>query len=155
MEEIIPLLVISLSFTIPILAIIVDGVNKRSRDRTIEKAIERGLSERELRRLMSPEERKRRPRRPFKAGLILMAVGATFLIVRAAAMNDVNGWNELDNDGRFGFLFAGTIVLMIGIALFLADLLGGPARRREEEAERREMEAELRAQERPSERLDP
>ena len=105
MEEIIPLLVISLSFTIPILAIIVDGVNKRSRDRTIEKAIERGLSERELRRLMSPEERKRRPRRPFKAGLILMAVGSTFLIVRAAAMNDVNGWSELDNDGRFGFLF--------------------------------------------------
>ena len=133
MEYLIAALAIVAVFSIPITAIIMDSRNKRSRDRLIEKAIERGVDDRELRRLVGDGETETKRHRPYRAGLIMIAVGGALLAVSSNWLGAPDEWNHGDEGTmRTG----GTIVLFIGIALFLSDLLSRKARKEEQERDR-------------------
>ena len=130
MEDIVvPLVFFAFVFGIPIVAIVMDSRNRRSRDRVLEKAIEAGLDLEAARKAL-PEVRSHRERwhRPFRRGLMLMAIGGALLVVRQVTFGagfDAGGTHSVHGpDGpetAFGFLVGGTICLFLGIALVLAD----------------------------------
>jgi hypothetical protein len=93
------------SLSIPIVAIVVDYFNKKSKMRVIEKAIEKGLS---LEGLSLEDTKKPRPRMPYRAGMIVLAVGlgiGIFAIFK----------------GEIELLGLASIPALIGIALLIND----------------------------------
>ena len=94
---------------IPIVALIVDHFTKKSKMRVMEKAIEKGLS---LEGLSLEDEKK--PRMPYRAGMIVLAVGLGIGIF-AVLVGQVNP------EGLFFLLGLGSIPMLIGIALIIND----------------------------------
>lgn len=116
-EVLIPLAAITLGCGIPIIAIIVDYFQKRTKARIIEKAIEKGVPIENL-ALDEPQ----RPRMPYRGGMITAAVGIG-LIVFGALMS--MGLDRVGEDDAFMGLAtmggAGAMVLIIGIAMLIND----------------------------------
>jgi hypothetical protein len=106
---IVPVLAIVFCLSIPIVAIIVDHFTKKSKMRVVEKAIEKGLS---LEGLSLEDERK--PRMPYRAGMIVLAVGLGVGIFAVLV-------GQTDRDDLFPLLGIASIPALIGIALIIND----------------------------------
>ena len=107
-----PLIIVGMSMSIPIIAIITEHLQKKERMRLIEKAIEHGADLKNL----DIEDAPARPRLPYRSGMILLAVGVALY------------FGNQFIDTRFGgihfpMVFAGIICGCIGIAQLLNDLL--------------------------------
>jgi hypothetical protein len=102
---VIAIFVVVFGLSIPIVAIIVDHLNKKSKMRLIEKAIEKGSS---LEGLSLEDIKERRPRMPYRAGMIVLAVGLGIGIFA------VLKW-------EFELLGIASIPALIGIALLIND----------------------------------
>jgi hypothetical protein len=105
----IPLSAIVLSLSIPIIAIIVDYFNRKSKMKVIEKAIEKGVTLEGL----SLEEKKE-PRVPYRSGMITLAVGVGIGIF-ALFMG------QIEDEALYPLLGIGSIPALIGIALLIND----------------------------------
>ena len=116
-EVLIPLAAISLGLSIPIIAIIVDYFQKRTKARIIEKAIEKGVPIENL-----ALEEPRRNRMPYRSGMVMVAVGIGAIIMGATLSWGLGRAGE--DDAFMGLATmggGGAIVLLIGIALLLND----------------------------------
>ena len=115
MSMLIPVIAVSFSMAIPIVAIITERYQKRDRMRLIEKAIEHGANLEDL-RLEDPETQ---PRLPYRNGMVCVAVGTALVVGhlflrKALAAHDIA---EL----ALIMLLGGLIVGCVGIALLLND----------------------------------
>lgn len=116
-ESFIPLVALPLIFGIPLVAIIVDYLQKRNKNRVVEKALERGVPIENL----ALDEPKRN-RLPYRSGMVMLAVGIG-VVVFGFAFGRVL---EAGGDPEFYvpkaiFGAGGVIVLLIGIALLIND----------------------------------
>lgn len=101
----IPILAIVLGCFIPIVAIVVEYLNKKGKLRVMEKAIEKGLPLEGL-----SLENERGPRVPYRSGMVVLAVGIGTGIF-AVLVGNMEG---------FGVGIA-SILLLIGLALIIND----------------------------------
>ena len=105
----IPIFAIVFSLSIPIIAIIVEHLNRRIKIKVIEKAIEKGAS---LEGLSLGEEKK--PRAPYRSGMIILATGLgigvfAFLI------------GQIESEAFYALLGIASIPILIGIAMIIND----------------------------------
>jgi len=105
----IPIFSVVFALSIPIVAIIVDHFTKKNKMRVIEKAIEKGLS---LEGLSLEDEKK--PRMPYRAGMIVLAAGLGIGIFAVLL-------GQTENDALFPLLGLASIPTLIGIALIIND----------------------------------
>lgn len=108
-----PLVAISLSLMIPIVAIVAEHFQKQARMRLLEKALEHGVDIADLR--LEPEASPG-PRLPYRSGSVTLAVGVALLAGGLLATE------------RGTFLFtvlvvAAAICICVGIALLINDRL--------------------------------
>lgn len=116
-EVLIPLAAITLGCGIPIIAIIVDYFQKRTKARIIEKAIEKGVPIENL-ALDDP----RGPRMPYRSGMITAAVGIGMIVFGALLSSALERAGEEDAFiGMATMGGAGAMVLIIGIAILIND----------------------------------
>ena len=108
-DLLIAILVVGLSLSIPIVAIIVDHFTKKSKMRLMEKALEKGVSIENL----SMEDAKK-PRVPYRSGMVLLATGIGLCIF--AVFTNKGMFNAL-----MPLLGAGSIAILIGVALIIND----------------------------------
>jgi len=119
-EILLPLAVISLSMSIPIVAIVTEHFQKKERMRLIEKAIEHGANIDDL-----PLDEPARPHLPYRSGMVTLGIGAGLLMAdRYAGLNFGSFTAPL---GIGGVICAG-----VGAALLLNDWIN--RRRFREEA---------------------
>lgn len=107
----IPLVVVSLSMCIPIVAIITEHFQKKEKMRLMEKAIEHGVNPDELSFDDPPK-----PRMPYRAGMINLAVGVALLL----------GDRYVDfgfGSVHFPLMLGGFIVGLVGVALLINDYM--------------------------------
>jgi hypothetical protein len=105
----VPVSAIILSLSIPIIAIIVDYFNRKSKMKVIEKAIEKGVTLEGL----SLEEKKE-PRLPYRTGMITLAVGLGIAILALFV-------GQIEEEAFYPLLGTGSIPALIGIALIIND----------------------------------
>lgn len=105
----IPILAIVFSLSIPIIAIIVEHFNRKVKMKVIEKAIEKGVT---LEGLSLEEEKK--PRMPYRAGMIVTASGIGTGIFAFFI-------GQIENEALYPILGLAFIPLLIGIALIIND----------------------------------
>ena len=105
------ILIVAIIFglSIPIVAIIIEHFTKKSKMRVMEKAIEKGLS---LEGLSLEDEKK--PRVPYRAGMIVLAAGLGIGIFAILI-------GQMDNEALFPLLGIASIPTLIGIALIMND----------------------------------
>ena len=108
----IPISAIVLGLSIPIIAIITDYFTKKNKLRVIEKAIEKGLPLQGL----SLEEKKKKPRLPYRSGMVCLALGIAGIIPGLFV-----GSTEHKGFDPFTALGVGAILALLGIALILND----------------------------------
>ena len=106
----IPIIAVSLSLMIPIVAIIVDYFNKRNKAQVIQRAIENGVPIDNL----QFEEPKRRL--PYRSGMVSLAVGIGLAIFGFA----IGTYTE-DAEAMPVFLGIGALIALIGLALLIND----------------------------------
>ena len=95
--------------SIPIVAIIVEHFTKKNKMRVMEKAIEKGLS---LEGLSLDDGKK--PSMPYRAGMIVLAVGLGVGIFAVLL-------GQTENDALFPLLGLASIPTLIGVALIIND----------------------------------
>lgn len=105
----IPIVAIVFSMLIPIVAIITDLIGRKSKMRVFEKAIEKGIS---LEGLSFDD--KKATRMPYRAGMVLLAVGIGICIFGFLVGQD-------ESDALLPLLGVGAIPVLIGIALIIND----------------------------------
>jgi hypothetical protein len=108
MHDLVPIISIVLALSIPIISIIVEYFNRKNKLKLFEKAIEKGVTLEGL----SLEEK--RPRVPYRAGMVLLAVGlglAVFAFLMA----------QIEIKAFYPILGAAFIPALIGIALIIND----------------------------------
>ena len=105
----IPILSVVFGLSIPIVLIIVEHFTKKSKLRVMEKAIEKGLS---LEGLSLDD--KKEPRMPYRAGMVVLAVGLGVGIFAVLL-------GQTENDALFPLLGLGSIPALIGVALIIND----------------------------------
>jgi hypothetical protein len=116
-EVLIPLVAITLGCGIPIVAIIVDYFQKRTKARIIEKAIEKGVPIENL-ALDEPQG----ARMPYRSGMVTAAVGLGLIIFGLAIGVAVKQSGETEHFIPYAvFGGSGALVLLIGIALLVND----------------------------------
>lgn len=116
-ESWIPLLALPLIFGIPITAIVVDYLQKRNKNRVIERALERGVP---IENLALDEPR--RSRLPYRSGMVMLAVGIGVSIFGFALSHAIRlGGDPEWQVPRAMFGAGGAIVFLIGIALLIND----------------------------------
>lgn len=119
MEEIlIPIVAIVMTMSIPIAWFYFDNRNKEARYRAMERLAQGGQDPKMLERLLADEPVARRvnQRQPYRSGLICIAIGAAFLL--AADHDSPPNW-------------VGTLMLFIGLALIVGDLMNRRQTRRD------------------------
>lgn len=114
-QILIPLVVISMSMAIPIVAIIAEHLQKVERMRLIQKAIEHGTDPASL-QLEEPGPKSRRRRLPYRGGMVLIAIGLALSF--GTRVSDFYVGNI-----EFPFATGGYICLAIGVALLLNDFI--------------------------------
>ncbi len=108
MNDLVTIISIVLALSIPIIAIIVEYFNRKNKLKLFEKAIEKGVTLEGL----SLEEK--RPRVPYRAGMVVLAVGlgiAIFAFLMAS----------VEIEAFYPILGAASIPALIGIALIIND----------------------------------
>ena len=108
MHDLLPFITVILALSIPIISIIVEYFNRKNKLKLFEKAIEKGVTLEGL----SLEEK--RPRVPYRAGMVLLAVGigmAVFAFLMA----------QIEIKAFYSILGAAFIPALIGIALIIND----------------------------------
>ena len=108
MHDLVPIISIVLALSIPIISIIVEYFNRKNKLKLFEKAIEKGVTLEGL----SLEEK--RPRVPYRAGMVLLAVGigiAIFAFLMA----------QIEIKAFYSILGVSFIPALIGIALIIND----------------------------------
>ena len=105
----IPFVAIIFGLSIPIVAIIVEHFTKKSKMRVMEKAIEKGLS---LEGLSLEDEKK--PRMPYRAGMIVLAAGLGVSIFAVLV-------GQIEYEALFWLLGFASIPVLIGVALIIND----------------------------------
>lgn len=114
---IIPVLAISLSLFIPIVAIVVDYFQKKNKTRIIEKALEKGVP---IENLALDEPRGNRM--PYRSGMVSVAVGLGLIIFGLAIGIAMKQSGETEHFIPYAvFGGGGALVLLIGIALLVND----------------------------------
>lgn len=116
-EVLIPLVAITLGCSIPIIAIVVDYFQKRTKARIIEKAIEKGVPIENL-ALDEPQG----VRMPYRSGMVTAAVGLGLMIFGFALGGALQRSGDSEHfvaNAIFGG--GGALVLLIGIALLVND----------------------------------
>ncbi len=108
----IPIIVISLSMLIPIVAIITDFFQKRERMRLIATALEHGANLEDLN--LEDADEKKKLRLPYRHGMVTLSVGVALLLA-----NHFIGFNL----GEFHYLLlvGGLVTGCVGSALLLND----------------------------------
>lgn len=107
MPFLIPISAIVLSLSIPIIAIIMEYFNKKNKLRVIEKAIEKGLP---LEGLSLDDKKK--PRLPYRSGMICLALG----------LAGIPGYFVgLTSENKVLSLCIGLTLALLGIALIIND----------------------------------
>jgi undecaprenyl pyrophosphate phosphatase UppP len=105
----IPIVAIVFSLSIPIIAIIVEHFNRKSKMKVIEKAIEKGVTLEGL----SLEEKKE-PRVPYRSGMITLAAGIGIAIFAIFV-------GQTEENALYPLLGIASIPALIGIALIIND----------------------------------
>ncbi len=105
----IPIVAIVFGISIPIIAIIVEHLSKKSKMRLMEKAIEKGMPLEGL----SLENRKA-PRVPYRSGMVLLAIGVGICIFALLI-------GQTDAEALYPLLGLASIPALIGIALIIND----------------------------------
>lgn len=105
----IPIFAIVFSLSIPIIAIIVEHLNRKNKLKVIEKAIEKGISPEGL-----SLEGDNRPRAPYRSGMITLA-GGIGIGVFALLMG------QIEIEALYPLLGLGSIPMLIGIAMIIND----------------------------------
>lgn len=130
-EVLIPVVAIIGGLTIPILALTFAHRKQQMQARIIERAIEQGLTVEEIDELLSRQgfgeenEKKAKQARavPFRAGLVVFAIGIAFFLAENPDLVGVHGgWMSEGFLGGIGN-FVGYILMGIGAALVASDLL--------------------------------
>lgn len=130
-EVLIPIVAIVGGLTIPILALFFAHRKQQMQARIIERAIEQGLTVEEIDQLLTRQgfgeenEKKAKQSRevPFRRGLIVFAIGVAFFLAENPDLVGVHGgWMASGLMGGIGN-FVGYILMGIGGALVLSDLL--------------------------------
>jgi hypothetical protein len=109
MDNLVPIVAIAFSLSIPIISIIIDHFNRKSKMKVIEKAIEKGVTLEGL-----TLEEKKEPRGPYRSGMVVLAVGigmAIFAFLMAS----------VEIEAFYPILGAASIPVLIGIALMIND----------------------------------
>ena len=117
MSMLIPVIAVSFSMAIPIVAIITERFQKRDRMRLIEKAIEHGANIEDL----NLEENDCQPRLPYRNGMVCVAVGIG-LIVGHSFVRDRLAAYEVGELSLI-ILLGGLIVGCVGLALLGNDYM--------------------------------
>ncbi len=113
----IPIVAIVMVLLIPIAWFFFDNRNKEARYRTMERMAQSGQDPKMLERMLADEPTTPRQRKqPYRGGLICLAIGAAFLIADRKTHDD-----GLPDDGPPEFV--GLILVFLGIALILSDLM--------------------------------
>jgi hypothetical protein len=116
-EVLIPIVAISFSLCIPIVAIITDYFQKRTKARIIEKAIEKGVP---IENLALDEPRGNRM--PYRSGMVMVAVGLGLAIFGFALTGALQQAGEREfYIPRAVFGGGGALVFLIGVALLAND----------------------------------
>lgn len=134
MEVLVPIVLFVLVFSIPILAVISDGRNKRERIRAIQKALEAGVPLEQVQEALGNEDGKSpRAHRPYQKGLITFAVGGALLLARWLLMGEAAGTEAGSqvHEHSSGLLIAGILCTFLGIAMVLGDFLNRGVGKRE------------------------
>lgn len=117
-EIIIPIVAIGGAFLVPITYFYFDSRKSHDRARAVEKAIENGMDPeivvKALGEQRKPEDKPRSGRRPYVRGLVLLAIGGTFLLSREL------GYVRHQDDGG---AMLGLFLALLGGAFLLGDLL--------------------------------
>ena len=108
-ELLIPIVAIVFTFSVPIVAIIVEHFTKKSKMRVMEKAIEMGMP---LDGLSLGD--KKGPRAPYRSGMVLVAIGIGVIILALVI-------GQMEREALNPLLGAGSIPVLIGIALIVND----------------------------------
>jgi hypothetical protein len=108
--SLIPLIVITLSMAIPIVAIIVDFFQKKEKMKLVEKAIEHGYDPENLMLEVGDSQ----PPMPYRAGMIVIAVGVGLFLVSLFGTLTIEVLDYLVLAGAF-------IVTLVGVALLAND----------------------------------
>jgi hypothetical protein len=108
MHDLVPIISIVLALSIPIIAIIVEYFNRKNKLKLFEKAIEKGVTLEGL----SLEEK--RPRVPYRSGMVLLAVGIGIAIFAFLI-------GQIEISAFYPILGAASIPALIGIALIIND----------------------------------
>ncbi len=118
----IPIIVVTLSMCIPIVAIITDYFQKKERMRLIATAIEHGANIEHL-KFDDPESR---PHLPYRAGMVALAVGMALIAADRYVGLDFGSFH-------FPLAIGGLITAFVGLALLLNDWLNRDRLAREAE----------------------
>lgn len=117
-DIIIPIVAIGGAFSIPLAYFYFDSRKSRDRARAVEKAIENGMDPeivvKALGEQRKPSESGPSGRRPYIRGLVLLAIGGSFLLSREM------GYVRHTNDGGSTI---GLLLCLLGVAFLLGDLL--------------------------------
>ena len=105
----IPIFAIVFSLSIPIIAIIVEYLNKKNKMKVFEKAIEKGVT---LEGLSLEEDRK--PRIPYRSGMVVVAAGLGMGIFGFLI-------GQTESEALYPILGLSAIPTLIGIALLIND----------------------------------
>ncbi len=108
-DILVPIYAIAFSLSIPIVAIIFEHFNRKNKMKVIEKALEKGV----ILEGMSLEIDKK-PRTPYRSGMITLAVGLGIGIFASFI-------GKIETDAFFSLLGIGSIPVLIGIALIIND----------------------------------
>jgi len=106
-----PVIALTMSMLIPIVAIITEHFRKRDKMRLVEKAIEHGV---DLSGLKLDDECDSRPRQPYRAGMVTFAVGIGLGIVMMFVFATGTVFWILAAIG-------GAVCICVGLALLLND----------------------------------
>ena len=112
MSMLIPIIVVSLSMAIPIVAIITEHLQKKERMRLTAIAIEHGANLENL----NFESECAQPRLPYRGGMVTFAVGLALMAADRFVGFDIGEFH-------FPLLIGGLITGFVGLALLLNDFL--------------------------------
>ncbi len=110
----IPIIVVTLSMLIPIVAIIVDFLQKRERMRLIATALEHGANLEDLN--LEDAAEKKKLRLPYRNGMVTLSVGVALLLADRFIGFDFGSFH-------FPLLAGGLVTSCVGTALLLNDWL--------------------------------
>lgn len=105
----VPIFAIVFSLSIPIIAIIVEHLNRKNKMKVIEKAIEKGIS---LEGLSLDGDK--RPRTPYRSGMITLAGGLGTGVFALLV-------GKIETEATYVLLGIGAIPMLIGIAMIIND----------------------------------